>query len=377
MRRPKPSTAPTPVVAVPDAVASAPGKKPTSADKPARGKKPATSKVQGKKPTGGQPLASGVNTQAKDGLHPRSRHHGQYDFARLIADSPALARFVITTKYGNPSIDFANPAAVKALNQALLRTHYGISDWDIPVGYLCPPIPGRADYLHHLADLLAEGNDGKIPRGPKISVLDVGVGASAIYPLIGHREYGWHFVGTDCDADALASAQRIIKANQGLGTAITLRRQRSPQTLFAGVVQTDEHFDISVCNPPFHASAAEAAAGSTRKWHHLGKHAAARGGTPVLNFGGKDGELWCEGGEVGFITRMIGESRQTPGLCLWFTSLVSKESSVPMIVRALQAAHVRERRVIDLSHGQKRSRIVAWTFLDERQRRDWRGVRWQ
>lgn len=374
MRRSKPS------VATPPDLASAATTRPTAKDSATGAAKQRKTRQQHPRPEKSVPARdrSAVgNSVTKDGLHPRSRHRGAYDFAALSADSPALARFVITTKYGNQSIDFANPAAVKALNQALLRTHYGISDWDIPVGYLCPPIPGRADYLHHLADLLAEGNDDKIPRGPKISVLDVGVGASAIYPLIGHREYGWHFVGTDCDADALASAQRIIKANQGLGTAITLRRQRSPQTLFAGVVQTDEHFDISVCNPPFHASAAEAAAGSTRKWHHLGKHAAARGGTPVLNFGGKDGELWCEGGEVGFITRMIGESRQTPGLCLWFTSLVSKESSVPMIVRALQAAHVRERRVIDLSHGQKRSRIVAWTFLDERQRRDWRGVRWQ
>lgn len=370
MRRSKP-----PLVAPPDVVAAAvphPAKgKPAAVDAGKRSKQRAEKKRPPReRPSKGAP-------DIKDGLHPRSRHRGQYDFAALTADSPTLARFIITTKYGKPSIDFADPAAVKALNQALLRTHYGIDDWDIPAGYLCPPIPGRADYLHHLADLLAEGDGGKIPRGPKICALDVGVGASAIYPLIGHREYGWRFVGTDCDADALASAQRIIRANQGLGDAIVLRRQRAPQALFAGVVQTDEHFDVSLCNPPFHASAAEAAAGSTRKWHQLGRHGAARGGAPVLNFGGKDAELWCPGGEIGFITRMIGESRRTPGLCLWFTSLVSKESSVPMIVRALQAAHVRERRIIDLSHGQKRSRIVAWTFLDERQRRDWRGVRWQ
>jgi 23S rRNA (adenine1618-N6)-methyltransferase len=370
MRRSKPPVVAPPVVAIPAATAPPKGKRAAAVAGKPRQAKPA-------KPSPPRAQNAAVSADAKDGLHPRSRHRGQYDFAALVADTPPLARFVITTKYGNPSIDFANAAAVKALNQALLRTHYGITSWDIPDGYLCPPIPGRADYVHHVADLLAEGNGGKIPRGSKISVLDIGVGASAIYPLIGHREYGWSFVGTDCDADALASAQRIIKANQGLSEVITLRRQRSAQTVFAGVVQTDEHFDISVCNPPFHASAADAAAGSTRKWHQLGKHAAARGGTPLLNFGGKDAELWCPGGEIGFITRMIGESRQTPGLCLWFTSLVSKESSVPLIVRALQAAHVRERRIIDLSHGQKRSRIVAWTFLDERQRSDWRGVRWQ
>lgn len=327
-------------------------------------------------PAGGTATPEKPTDDAGNRLHPRSRHHGQYEFTRLVADTPALARHVITTAYGNRSIDFADAAAVKALNQALLRTHYGIVGWDIPAGYLCPPIPGRADYLHHLADLLASGNGGKIPHGAKVVALDIGVGASAIYPLIGHHEYGWRFVGTDCDAAAITSAERIIAANPALKESISLRRQRSPQALFAGVTQDGEHFDVSLCNPPFHASAADAAAGSTRKWHHLGRHAAARGGKPVLNFGGKDAELWCPGGEVGFITRMITESRQCPGLCLWFTSLVSKETSLPPLVRALQTAHVRERRIIELAHGQKRSRILAWTFLDERARRDWRAARW-
>jgi 23S rRNA (adenine1618-N6)-methyltransferase len=26
---------------------------------------------------------------------------------------------------------------------------------------------------------------------------------------------------------------------------------------------------------------------------------------PVLNFGGHNAELWCEGGELGFVTQMI------------------------------------------------------------------------
>jgi 23S rRNA (adenine1618-N6)-methyltransferase len=73
---------------------------------------------------------------------------------------------------------------------------------------------------------------------------------------------------------------------------------------------------------------------------------------------------------------MINESAQTPGLCLWYTSLVAKETNMPPLVRALQAAHVREKRIMEMAHGQKRSRIIAWTFMDERQRRDWRNARW-
>jgi 23S rRNA (adenine1618-N6)-methyltransferase len=326
------------------------------------------------RPATGGPDAAASGTAS--GLHPRNRHPGQYDFAKLVAAHPALAPFLTTNRFGNRSLDFADPAAVRALNQAILASQYGVTGWDVPAQYLCPPIPGRADYLHHVADLLASLNGGKVPRGPRIRIFDLGVGASAIYPLIGNKEYGWSFVGSDHDQAALASAQRIVRANAGLDRLIALRRQPDPLHVFAGVVAEDEHFEVAMSNPPFHASAGEAMKGTRRKWHNLGKHGAARTGTPLLNFGGQDSELWCEGGEVGFIGRMIGESTRIPGLCLWFTALVSKEANLPMIVRLLQGAHVRERRVIAMTHGQKRTRIIAWTFMDERQRRDWKAARW-
>ena len=88
-------------------------------------------------------------------LHPRNRHSGRYDFPKLIAACPELGEYVILNPYGKQSIDFANPDAVRVFNRALLRQFYGIQHWDIPAGYLCPPVPGRADYLHGLADLLA------------------------------------------------------------------------------------------------------------------------------------------------------------------------------------------------------------------------------
>lgn len=357
-------------------------RKSSPTDKPAVAKpvvaKPVAAKPVAAKPERGARMGAPASDQQaeKSGLHPRNRHQGHYDFARLVAGSPALSRFVTTNRFAIRTIDFADPAAVKALNQAILKTEYGVSEWDLPAQYLCPPIPGRADYLHHLADLLASVNGGTIPRGPKICAFDLGVGASAIYPLLGHREYGWRFTASDSDPTALASAQRIVRANPGLDALIILRRQRAPLRLFAGVVQEGERFDVALSNPPFHASAAEATAGTRRKWHNLGRPGDARRGAPLRNFGGQESEIWCPGGEVGFISRMISESAEMPGLCLWFTSLVSKESSLPEIIRALRAVHVRERRIIEMAQGQKRSRIIAWTFLDDRRRRDWRAARW-
>jgi 23S rRNA (adenine1618-N6)-methyltransferase len=285
--------------------------------------------------------------------------------------SPELRRFVHANAYGNASVDFTDPEAVKALNRALLLDAYGIQGWDLPPGCLCPPIPGRADYLHHLADLLATCNGGVIPTGTGIRVLDVGVGASAIYPIIGHREYGWHFVGADIDASALASAARILGANPGLNSALLLRRQFDPTRIFEGILEVGERFDLTLCNPPFYGSLREATAAAQLKWRKLGCGGSSR------NFGGQSTELWCEGGEVGFIGRMIRESKGLADRVAWFTTLVSSSSHLPAVHRALRQAEARDIRTLPMAQGQKQSRAVAWSFLDKEALEAWAKARWR
>lgn len=309
----------------------------------------------------------------KDTLHPRNRHRARYDFAKLIAASPELKAFVHRNPFGDESVNFADSAAVQALNRALLLYHYGLTYWALPKGYLCPPVPGRADYIHYLADLLAESNGGVLPPGHDIMVLDVGVGANCIYPIIGRREYGWHFVGSDIDGVALRAAQQIEAANPALAGAIECRLQPARTRIFDGLIQAGEVFDLTMCNPPFHTSAAAAAAGSQRKVAGLGT---GRGPRPVLNFGGQHHELWCEGGEAAFIRRMVQESGRRPRTAYWFTSLVSKKETLPGVYRALKTAGATEVRTIDMAQGQKKSRIVAWTFLSPAQQENWRRTRW-
>jgi 23S rRNA (adenine1618-N6)-methyltransferase len=295
----------------------------------------------------------------KRGLHPRNRHVAGYDFPGLVESCPPLAPFVRPSPVGTPTVDFADPAAVMTLNQALLKRDYGVAHWDLPRGYLCPPIPGRADYVHHLADLLSESGSKPIPRGRKIVVLDLGVGANCVYPILGASEYGWGFVGTDIDPIAVAWARQIIAANPKLADLVECRLQPSALDLFRGVVKTRERFAASICNPPFHASPEEAAAGALRKARNLRGKKVTK---PVLNFAGRNHELWCEGGESGFIRRMIAQSAEQPALCGWFTTLVSKRETLPALHRALTAAKATEVRTIDVSHGQKNSRILAWKF---------------
>ena len=107
----------------------------------------------------------------KKSLHPRNKHINGYDFEFLQEKYPALTPFLIE-KYGKTTVDFSSPKAVRAFNSALLFAHYGIKDWHFAEENLCPPIPGRVDYIHHLADLI---------KGEKeVKVLDIGTGASCI-----------------------------------------------------------------------------------------------------------------------------------------------------------------------------------------------------
>ncbi|MHC9245176.1 23S rRNA (adenine(1618)-N(6))-methyltransferase RlmF [Aeromonas jandaei] len=302
----------------------------------------------------------------KSGLHPRNRHLDGYDFEALCRQTPELATHLFTNDYGNLSIDFADPAAVKALNRALLAHHYGIVHWDLPAGYLCPPIPGRVDYLHRVADLLAEST-GKVPAGKGVRVLDIGVGANCIYPLLGSREYGWRFVGSDIDPVSVKAAALLAKSN-GLGNQIECRLQGNAEHVFRGIIGPKERFALTLCNPPFHASLAEASKGSERKLRNLGKEVK---GAPVLNFGGQKAELWCDGGEAAFLTRMINQSKEFASQCLWFSSLVSKKENLPAAKKALTRIGAREIRVLEMAQGNKVSRVLAWTFFDDAGMREW------
>lgn len=288
-------------------------------------------------------------------LHTRNKHRGLYDFPALIKSVPELEKYVALNSFGDQSIDFKEPAAVKALNKALLHYFYDVQLWDIPEGYLCPPIPGRADYIHHLADLLMD-EQGKTPTGKAVKILDIGTGANCIYPLIGHKEYRWSFVGSETDHIAIRSAKNIIEANALNG--ISIRKQSSAFDIFQGVIHHGETFTATMCNPPFHSSLQESMAGTERKWKNLGK----QGDGFDLNFGGKNSELWCEGGELRFVSKMIQESAAFAGNVTWFTSLISKKERLPVYYKELEKVKATNIRTIPMSQGQKHSRILAWTF---------------
>ncbi len=367
-------------------------------------------KSANKQKTTAKPTAAKADLKGK-GLHQRNLHRDGYDFDKLVAASPVLNRFVRPNPYGNLSIDFADPLAVKALNFALLKSDYQIEFWDIPEGFLCPPIPGRVDYIHYIADLLrgelegesladesgqnvhvnaksfkiSKKNVGPSTQRMKINALDIGTGANLIYPILASQAYGWRCVASDVDPISIENAAKIIENNGCLKGKIKTRLQADHQNVFSGIIAPDERFDVTLCNPPFHSSLAEASEGSQRKAQNLAANRAARGhqDSPArskkskseLNFGGQKAELWCDGGEKQFLLNMIRESADFKTQCLWFTSLVSKKENLKPSHAALEKAGAVTVKTIDMAQGNKLTRVLAWSFLTPAQRELWAKYR--
>ena len=106
----------------------------------------------------------------------------------------------------------------------------------------------------------------------------------------------------------------------------------------------EDKFAFTICNPPFHNSAAEASKAAIRKVNNLSN---SRTDNPILNFGGQNTELWCDGGEIGFITQMIYESAKYPLQVLLFTTLVSKKENLPNIYKTLTKVQAVEIKTIE------------------------------
>ena len=307
-------------------------------------------------------------------FHPRNQHQQRYDFKRLVESLPELASFVKMNMHNEESISFTDPEAVKMLNIALLKHYYGVEGWDIPATYQVPATPVRADYIHHIAELLGNYNDNVIPTGAKIKCLDIGVGASCIYPIIGRKEYEWSFIGSDIDPVAIESAKAIIEANAFLKEGVECRLQPNPKDIFQGIIQNGEWIDLAICNPPYHiAPATEAETESKRKPSTLKMKKAVQA---IIKQGIENGELSCEGGEEAFLQIMISQSQQYAKSCYWFSTLVGKQSHQKSAYKALEKLGAKELKIIPMGQGNKSSRLLVWSFLNREEQKEWRDKRW-
>ncbi len=310
-----------------------------------------------------------ILANAKPEMHTRNRHNAGYNFVELAQAYSPLKAFLAPNPVGKLTIDFSQPSAVKALNASLLKYYYGVQQWDVPDGFLCPAVPGRADYVHYIADLLAISNENQVPQGKEVKGLDIGTGANLIYPIVASQSYGWKMTGSDINAASYKNAKLIAESNTNLKKLVKVRLQQQAESIFMGIVNQSEMYDFSMCNPPFHDSAEAAIAGSRKKNKNLARHSHKRRGKDSsainqsqLNFGGQHNELWCEGGEFSFVKSMISQSVEFREQIIWFTSLLSKKDNVEPLLKFAKKLGAIDCKTINMAQGAKASRFIAWRF---------------
>ena len=286
------------------------------------------------------------------GFHADNPAAPPYDMDFLVKHCPALSVF-ITTIDGRNTIDFALPEAVYQLNRAMLMANFGIKHWDIPQDYLIPGVPMRAEYIYRMASFLKEKGIEK-----DIRAVDIGTGANLVYPIIGHKSLGWKFIASEVDPRSVEIASAIAKFN-GMQKSVVVIQQSHASRYFQNILKHGQEYTVSLCNPPFHASATEAREEAMRKQQNLDYI------NKQLNFGGTASELWVNGGERSFIERMIEESVSFAHQIKFFSTLVSKKENLSPFIQKLKSAKIAQSWIINMDHGHKKSRILIWTFQDE------------
>lgn len=283
------------------------------------------------------------------GFHPDNPAAPPYDMDLLVKQCPSLFAFILSPDDRN-TIDFALPEAVYQLNRAMLMAYFGIKHWDIPQDYLIPGVPMRAEYIYRMADFLLQNGIEK-----NVRAVDIGTGANLIYPIIGNKAFGWKFLASDVDPRSVEIASAIAKFN-GMQKSVLVIQQSHSSRYFQNILKHGHEYTLSLCNPPFHASAAEAKEEALRKQQNLDYK------NKQLNFGGTASELWVNGGERSFIERMIEESIAFAHQVRFFSSLVSKKENLSPLIQKLKSAKIARSWIINMDHGQKKSRILIWTF---------------
>jgi len=290
-------------------------------------------------------------------MHPQNPYTKRYDLTKLARHHSALQAYIVLNPSGEQTIDFSASMAVYELNRAILLADLKLADYNLPTGYLIPPIPGRLDYLLQIRDFLT----GKlnIALDSKLRGLDIGAGANGIYCILGAQHFNWAMVGAECDTRSLEIAIANMQRTKALQDKVEIRHQENKSFLFATIIQPQEQFDFTICNPPFHRSREEALKGSLKKLKNLG--VATYNKEHSLNFEGQANELWCNGGEALFIKRLIKESVMFKDQVRVFTSLVAKADNLPRIEKQLKKAKANY-HIIPMELGNKKSRIILWWF---------------
>ncbi|OCF38557.1 hypothetical protein I317_07667 [Kwoniella heveanensis CBS 569] len=286
------------------------------------------------------------------------------DFARLASRFPDFAPFVTVSEEGYASIDFQNAAALRALTRCLLKEDWNL-DVDLREDRLCPTLPNRLDYLLHVLDM--EPHLPSTSSSTPLRVLDIGTGASAIYPILLHRlRPEAHITATELDQVSYDHARCVLTSNTIPSSSVAIRKSPVAEPIFFPLLELahgqdskergeTHQWDLTICNPPFFGSEEEMQEGQDLKEQVA--HAAP---TAAHN------ELITPGGEVAFVSMMIEESIQLGDRCRWYTSLIGKYTSLHPLVELLRKHKIDNYMLRNIRQAKTTRWILGWSHHPSR-----------
>uniref|UniRef100_A0A672JBD1 U6 small nuclear RNA (adenine-(43)-N(6))-methyltransferase n=1 Tax=Salarias fasciatus TaxID=181472 RepID=A0A672JBD1_SALFA len=282
-------------------------------------------------------------------MHPRNRYKDKPpDFAYLASKYPDFQQHVHTSLAGRPVVNFKEPEAVRALTCTLLKEDFGLTI-QIPLERLIPTVPLRLNYIHWVEDL----TDGQ--KQPRRGI-DIGTGASCIYPLLGATMNGWYFLATEVDDICFDYATKNVEQNNLSELVKVVKVPQKTLLMDALKEETEIVYDFCMCNPPFFANQLEAKGVNSRN--------SRRPPPSSVNTGGVT-EIMAEGGELEFVKRIIHDSLQLKKRLRWYSCMLGKKCSLAPLKEELRKQGVPKVTHTEFCQGRTMRWALAWSFYDD------------
>ncbi|XP_028429029.1 RNA N(6)-adenosine-methyltransferase mettl16 [Perca flavescens] len=282
-------------------------------------------------------------------MHPRNRYKDKPpDFAYLASKYPDFQQHVHTSLAGRPVVNFKEPEAVRALTCTLLKEDFGLTI-EIPLERLIPTVPLRLNYIHWVEDLI----DGQ--KQPRRGI-DIGTGASCIYPLLGATMNSWYFLATEVDNICFDYATKNVEQNNLSDLIKVVKVPQKTLLMDALKEETEIVYDFCMCNPPFFANQLEAKGVNSRN--------SRRAPPSSVNTGGVT-EIMAEGGELEFVKRIIHDSLQLKKRLRWYSCMLGKKCSLAPLKEELRKQGVPKVTHTEFCQGRTMRWALAWSFYDD------------
>ena len=266
------------------------------------------------------------------------------DFLILIKEFPELKKYIIKhdEKIEEFSFDWSNNDLSLLMTKSILNYYFNIKYYDIPKGFLIPPVPSRLNYLNLINELIKD-----IEKENIIGV-DIGTGANIIYPILGNSIYCWKFICSEINNESYNNA-KIILQNNNLEKNITLIKQANKNNIFITILNQENKYTFSMCNPPYYDYEQEIKIEEKKR-------------DTEFNFD----EVYYKKGELGFFERYFEESICYKKNIFLFTILIGKKSNSEIIYDKINSYNniIKLCDIKKIMTGNNVRYIIYWSFYN-------------